>query len=517
MKTFYLLSVMFIAALSVSAQAPAKINYQAVARNAATGVVVGEQDVYIIASIREGSPGGSIVYQEEHADISTNAFGLFSVYIGGGAVTSGNFNEIQWSDGAYWLEIQIDIGNGLETLGAMQFMSVPYALHSQTTENVEDADADPTNELINQAFYSPEVNGIVIQEGIDNELTIDLSGFSVDDADADPTNELINDAFYSPEANGIVIQEGLDNEVIIDLSEFSADDADADPTNELINDAFYSPDEHGIVIQEGLDNNVIIDMSEFPIDDADNDPTNEMITEFSLFGTNLFIQEVNSHTVSLSRFKIDSLRLFEGSILEVFEGGTPHGVDLGVLANEEHWFRAPESSVVYNETDNIGIGTSGPTAKLEVKNDQLDIADFAVTNASNIPMLHIGSNRVGIGTNEPKSSFELRGSVGVGLTIIKEDDSPYSVTPTDNIIVCRLSSVLPEQLVIELPDPSTCPGRLITVRKTGPNHGAVSVFFDFGGAQLDYGSAVLILSGSQPKTVTLLSLGADGWTELISP
>ena len=474
MKSFYLLSLALFAASGILGQTPAKINYQAVARDVTTGNAVVDQAVYIVASIRQGGPGGNIVYQEDHPDVSTNAFGLFSLFIGGGEVVAGSFSDIQWGADAYWLEVQIDLGEGLENLGAMQFVSVPYAIHAGTVDHVEDADADPTNELINNAFYSSDTGGIVIQEGPDNEVNIDLSEFSVEDADSDPTNELITDAYYSAEEGGIVIQEGPDNEVHIDLSEFS-------------------------------------------VEDADSDPTNEMITEFSLFGTNLFIQEVNPHTVSLSRFKIDSVKLSDDNTLVIYEGGVPNGVDLSSFADEEHWFRDEEEPVVYNEADRIGIGTAEPGAKLQVKNEDSTAPDFVVTNSADIPMLHIGANRIGIGTDEPSSSVDMRGSLALGVTLIEEGDSPYVVSPTDNIIVCRLSSVQPSDLIVQLPDPATCPGRLITVRKTGPNPGAVSVFIDFNGAQLDYGTAVLILSGSQPKTVTLLSLGGDGWTELISP
>ncbi len=473
MKYFYLLSLTLFTASGVLGQTPGKINYQAVAREVSTGVPLSDQNVYIVTSIHRGQPDGTIVYQESH-DTQTNAFGLFTVFIGGGDVVTGNFSSIDWGADAHWLHVQLDAGDGLQDLGSMQFVSVPYALHAKSAEEVDDADPDPSNELINTAVYNPQLQQIAIHEGVDNEVTIDLSELPVDDADADPTNELITDAFYDDTSGAIVINEGVDNQVSIDMSDFS-------------------------------------------VDDADNDPTNEMITEFSLTGTNLFIQEVNPHTVSLARFRIDSLRLVDGQVLEVFEGGASTSVDLSVFTDEEHWFRSPEEPVVYNENDRIGVGTSTPEAKMDIHNDVPGTPDFKITSSTGVPLVHIESNRVGFGTDDPTSSVELRGSLAVGVTVIEASDSPYQVSPLDHIVVCRLTSTTPQDLIVALPDPETCPGRLITIRKTGPNPGATSVHINFGGAQLDYANAVLILSGSQPKTVTLLSLGEDGWTELISP
>src|SRR5690606_26413137 len=108
-------------------------------------------------------------------------------------------------------------------------------------------------------------------------------------------------------------------------------DADADPTNELINDAVYNPETHSIDIQEGVDNTVIISLDEFPIEDADSDPMNEAITGFNLMGNNLHIEEVNTHTVSLARFKVDSVSLGSDNIFSLYEGGTVYSVDLDGL------------------------------------------------------------------------------------------------------------------------------------------------------------------------------------------
>lgn len=501
----------------LQAQSPQKINYQAVARNAQTGEVLVGQEVFVSLAIRIGSPSGEIIYQEDHSEIETNDFGLFNLQIGGGEALVGEFDEISWGQEAFWLEVLIDVGSGLESLGTMQFVSVPYALHARTVTNADDADADPANELITSGEYDVSTGQITIEEGSGNVTDIDVSQIPIDDADADPANELITSGEYDISTGQITIEEGSGNVIDIDISQIPVDDADPDPQNELINQAVYDSDDQQITIQEGDGNTVNIDLSGLSTDDADSDPSNEAITQFSLLGTSLVLSEVITHTVSLARFRIDSLQLVNGSTLAVYEGGTSFETDLSALSEDDDWFRSEDEEVVFNTSDNVGVGTPEPEAKFSVKNSNPGQPDFSVRNAGDIPMIHVAANKVGIGTDEPKSSFELRGSLGMGVTIIEADDSPYTVTETDNIIVWKLSAGGPATVILEMPDPATCLGRIITVRKTGPVPGASNVQFDFDGAQLDYSSTSLIISGSQTKTISLLSLGEDGWTELFSP
>ena len=113
-----------------SAQAPQSINYQAVARDLATGVpLVSTPLTSVIFEIRT-SPNlpASAVYREEYTTLSTNQFGLFTTAIGGGTVLLGTFAGINWSSGSYYLYVEI---NG-DPMGANQLLSVPYALHANT-------------------------------------------------------------------------------------------------------------------------------------------------------------------------------------------------------------------------------------------------------------------------------------------------------------------------------------------------------------------------------------------------
>lgn len=113
--------------LSVVAQVPQGLNYQAVARNASGNVIV-NQNVGLRFTVRNGSATGTIEYQETATAI-TNQFGLFSLVIGNGNPTVGTFNGINWSTGDKFLEVELDVTGGtLVSMGNSKLQSVPYAL-----------------------------------------------------------------------------------------------------------------------------------------------------------------------------------------------------------------------------------------------------------------------------------------------------------------------------------------------------------------------------------------------------
>ena len=131
MKTT-LLAVLCFVALFTFAQIPQSMNYQAIARNS-LGAALSHQAIKIRLSIHDGSSTGAIVYQETDT-VSTNQFGLFSVYLGSGTVTVGSFGSIVWATGNKYLEVELDPtgGNSFSSMGTTQLLSVPYALYAET-------------------------------------------------------------------------------------------------------------------------------------------------------------------------------------------------------------------------------------------------------------------------------------------------------------------------------------------------------------------------------------------------
>ena len=116
---------------SANAQAPQKFSYQAVVRDGNDELAT-NQNIGMQISILEDSATGSAVYVERHFP-TTNVNGLVSLEIGTGAVISGNFEDIEWSNHAYFVQTETDLDGGLSysISGTSQLMSVPYALFAK--------------------------------------------------------------------------------------------------------------------------------------------------------------------------------------------------------------------------------------------------------------------------------------------------------------------------------------------------------------------------------------------------
>ena len=118
--------------LSSFAQAPEKMSYQAVVRDADNALVTNQQ-VGMQISILQGS---SPVYVETQTPTS-NTNGLVSLEIGLGTVISGSFTAIDWSAGTYFIETETDPtgGTNYTITGTSQLLSVPYALYAKTSSD----------------------------------------------------------------------------------------------------------------------------------------------------------------------------------------------------------------------------------------------------------------------------------------------------------------------------------------------------------------------------------------------
>ena len=94
MKRVIVLAITLWSTLCMHAQAPEKMNYQAVIRDASNTLVI-NQAVGIQISILQTSDTGPAVYVETHSPM-TNINGLVSLEIGAGMVISGSFSTSLW-------------------------------------------------------------------------------------------------------------------------------------------------------------------------------------------------------------------------------------------------------------------------------------------------------------------------------------------------------------------------------------------------------------------------------------
>lgn len=124
---FFFLLLGFI----TTAQAPQKMSYQMVVRNA-SNVLVTNSPVRVITSIYQGSPSGQLTFQDWHL-VTTNANGLATFEIGVGTNQFGGFSTIDWSNGPYFLKTEVDPNGNFtfSVVGSSQLLSVPYALFAE--------------------------------------------------------------------------------------------------------------------------------------------------------------------------------------------------------------------------------------------------------------------------------------------------------------------------------------------------------------------------------------------------
>lgn len=142
MKKIIIFLTFVLIVISTFAQAPQKMSYQAVLRNAGNGLIV-SAPIGMQISVLQGSLNGTIVYKETQTT-SSNADGLVSLEIGTGSVVSGTFSSINWANGPYFIKTETDPSGGTNyTISSTsQLMSVPYALYAASSGGAVDLISD---------------------------------------------------------------------------------------------------------------------------------------------------------------------------------------------------------------------------------------------------------------------------------------------------------------------------------------------------------------------------------------
>lgn len=126
-KIFTIVAMTFLWIVSMTAQVPQKLTYQAVIRDA-IGNVITNQNLEVQVSILQGSLEGPVIYSENHST-NTTVNGVITLEVGGGK-TSYDFSSIDWSNGPFYIRSTAEL-NGKSISVTSQLLSVPYALYAQ--------------------------------------------------------------------------------------------------------------------------------------------------------------------------------------------------------------------------------------------------------------------------------------------------------------------------------------------------------------------------------------------------
>jgi len=134
MKTTITVIVALLISISSLAQEPPGINYKAVIKDG-SGNLVTSQTINVRFSILNGI--STSVYEETHS-ATTDANGIIILTIGYGAEPTSDFDSIDWRDGFYNLETEIDLeqDDSYVPLPSTDFHAVPYAFRASKADNV---------------------------------------------------------------------------------------------------------------------------------------------------------------------------------------------------------------------------------------------------------------------------------------------------------------------------------------------------------------------------------------------
>ncbi len=150
-----LLSFFVLLSALLTAQAPALIPYQAIARNAAGEPLV-SATLNARFTIHDLTATGTSVWQELQT-VNTSPLGLFTVQLG----SSVPLASVNWSIGAKFMQVEIDFGSGFVEIGTQQLLSVPFALHAASAPERQQLSVSETGDTL---FL--ENGGFVIMPGI---------------------------------------------------------------------------------------------------------------------------------------------------------------------------------------------------------------------------------------------------------------------------------------------------------------------------------------------------------------
>lgn len=121
MKSFTILRnvlfavVMMLCSLTTTAQVPTTMDYQIMATNPKTGMVLANKDLTIRVELRLNAADGEIVWSKKET-LTSSKSGICTISL--------DFADVDWNQGNYFIKAFV---NG-DAVGASQIKSVPFAL-----------------------------------------------------------------------------------------------------------------------------------------------------------------------------------------------------------------------------------------------------------------------------------------------------------------------------------------------------------------------------------------------------
>jgi hypothetical protein len=398
MKKILLTLAGFIVTLLAVAQSPNLLNYQGVARNA-VGNVLPSQPIGLRLSILNGGPTGPAVYTETR-NVTTNAFGLFNVQVGSpGAITTiGTIAGINWTafgtgSGTKFLQVEIDPigGTNYFNVGSTQLVSVPYALNSGAAAPVGPAGGD----LLGSTYPNPIIAPLVVTTGkiADGAVT------TIKIADGAVTSQKITVPLIKTQADagalismtnsgaggaieGINTGTGRGGYFFVNNPASTADGVRGETNgtgaswgvrgiSSGTNGAGLFQQTNPANTSNNLQSNQA-GLGRAGLFNATNAASTANAVDINVAGTGFALRAASSNAVPLALLTVGGVQhtgLGEANnfVLRTDAAGNATWVDPAtLLPGANFWSRTAPNLYATNLTDNVGIGTTTPTHKLQV-------------------------------------------------------------------------------------------------------------------------------------------------------
>ncbi len=215
------------------------------------GQILLNQPLKVRFSIHEQSADGTVQYQEVH-ETTTDIFGIFRVVIGSGEKLQGtSLEELRWSDQSYFMQVEVDLGNGFVSMGTEVIVVPPFGLNNTnqllnlagTQLSISDGNSlDLSNLLGSVRLSEQEVDAYVAN-----------NGYLLTEVDGSVTNE-IQDLQLS--GNQLIVTNNP-NATVIDLSPYLDDNLTEQEVDDMVgNNGYLTSEEDGSITNEIQDLNL---------------------------------------------------------------------------------------------------------------------------------------------------------------------------------------------------------------------------------------------------------------------
>ena len=467
------------------------IRYQAILRDG-SGSVISGQNVSLRMTIYQK---GDLVngYIETH-ETFTNIMGLINLTIGNGIPIQNTFSSINWgksTSNPFFIKIEFsdNDGNTFLTFGESQLLSVPYAMYAKNVENVNDADANPLNEI-----QDLSLSGNILEISLNSASTlIDLSPY-LDNTDAQVLSFGLDDTLHLTGGGKVYLGiYDIDNRFKAHIAQYTLDQSALALRLQNLSDSAATN------YSTGISNSASIQNDSARLNQAKNDLKNTQDSVSVLYSAafkdssstneiqNILINVTNDSLLISDGQGIALNKLFEAASiaidsLEDAYNDTNKNLFLGAKPNNL------VKSGVNRALNNVGVGTDALVANTSGSYN-VGVGTGALyentTGDNNIALGQeaLSANKVGNG-NTAIGRFALYQATANGNTALGLESSGSNTTGQFNTSVGRLS---------------------LKSNKTGTNNSALGAAADVADTNLTYATA--IGAGAIVKASNTIQLG----------